>query len=1063
MSWPDRVSVYHKLRFAPNTATDSFMLDVLILSERHQRAAARCVEDIVVYDYRWGKKTSLPPFMLEQFSKTWEAQEEAKRVNGSKALEIVERVRLLEKERSETAGLMPKSKKAPNQHNTRHENGVVAPGKRITKQKSNGHLSGHSDGPADSLNSPSTLVSAAAPVNHAAVHLASGPASDSKYDRNRTGSAIRSPGDTSGDLSEDIESMGNGTAHANGSLEHNHRKIDVNAAKVAPVQDNTIFNLALTILRSCPLGDTIAILIFLLSLPPTLLSVTNALFAVLTFMPPAGSFSSFPTTLNDVFQGSGGTPSLPTILVTDALGIVIWLVAWSPLQMLVLELAQAVVATTLGGGNSSSNSGSDSTLFCMLIVFCTHVAQHRWIPKRIFGYEWSVRLASIPYIEETFSGRPVDDGYQQRSAGGWFRILIALHILIQGLVHVARRWYTKREYSQTINLSKKVDPEAGANTQANTDAGLASVNTPAESVSLSKLSLPTSREARDRISNTRRRRKQGTYVRSQQPLWAAFAATKVTVLREMEQSHAQSEAHGSNATDARNLGSAPFPTEEGRIWITTVQPNNILFDASHFSYPQSNEKCGSTSSPTVSGGIDRSKPFFVRINGADWTSTKIENLALDKSKDASPDQRWTGKIHGLSPSSSYVCSFVRSEDGVVVHSAIVSTPSSPAVEQELPGLASPAQPAVRPSSPTTPSTTLKKSIAACEISLNESQARQKRNKKEHKLAAAALKKDIDKNNASIAKQNESEKGYTSRILQLSQHLKQADEALLSITNEIESIGNIPEEDTQKWEAKKAVWDLIRKQLDTAKQDHLHYKSAAQHEMQAVDAEASSTQQKRERLLARRTKLSDQCERLQSANSQDLDEKERKEVEHAAVLAGRRQAEERWNEQMTNLSRAIQETQYHTQQLLQQADLLANAFQTPQAIALAAENHAGLAEADGLGTAAQGTPSSGFGLRLPAFNAPDNVGLYNGIGSFRQDSRPRSSSLRTGSTPHADFLDQDPAPPMPSSQAMKLIRGRQQSGSSGSGSNGSQRDPASPVSALGNRKSPVVKKGSPIWN
>ncbi|KAL8783019.1 MAG: hypothetical protein Q9213_004916 [Squamulea squamosa] len=98
MSWPDRVSVYHKLRSAPNTATDSFMLDVLILSERHQRAAARCIEDIVVYDYRQGQKTSLPSFMLEQFSKTWEAQEEAKRANGSKALELMERVRRLEKE-----------------------------------------------------------------------------------------------------------------------------------------------------------------------------------------------------------------------------------------------------------------------------------------------------------------------------------------------------------------------------------------------------------------------------------------------------------------------------------------------------------------------------------------------------------------------------------------------------------------------------------------------------------------------------------------------------------------------------------------------------------------------------------------------------------------------------------------------------------------------------------------------------------------------------------------------------------------------------------------------------
>ncbi|KAL8860222.1 MAG: hypothetical protein Q9178_003193 [Gyalolechia marmorata] len=979
-----------------------------------------------------------------------------------------------------TAGLMPKSKKAPNQHNTRHENGVVAPGKRITKQKSNGHLSGNPDGAANSHNSPSAATSVGAPVNQIAEHVSNALASDPKYSRHRKGSAGRYPGDASGDLSEDLGSMGNGTAHANGSLEHNHRKIDVNAAKVTPAHDNTVFNLALTILRSCPLGDTIAILIFLLSLPPTLLSVTNALFAVLTFMPPAGSFSSLPTTLNGVFQGSGGTPSLATILVTDALGIVVWLVAWSPLQMLVLELAQAVVATTLGGGNSSSSRGSDSTLFCMLIVFLTHVARHKWIPKRIFGYEWSVRLASMSYIQETFSSDPVDEGPQQRSAGGWFRILIALHILIQGLVHVARRWYTKREYSQTINFSKKVDPEAGANTQTNTDAGLATVSSSSELVP--KMSLPISREARDKISNSKRRRKQGTYVRSQQPLWAAFAATKVTVLREMEQSHAQSEAHGSNATDAKNLGSAPFPTEEGRIWITLVQPNSFYFDASYFSSHQGNERCGSTPSLPVSAGIDRSKPFFVRINGADWTSSKIEILPSGHTKDGSVDQRWTGEVYGLSPSSGYVCSFVRSEDGVVIHSAIVSTPCSLAVEQgitkcfpamhtrtdprspESSGLASPAQPAVRPSSPTTPSTTLKKSIAAYETSLSESQARQKRNKKDHKLAAAALKKDIDKNHALIAKQNESEKGYTSRILQLSQHCKQAEEALLSISDEIESLGSIPEEEMQQWEAKKAAWEFTRRQLNTAKEDHLRYKSAVQQERQAVDAEASSIQQKRERLLARRTKLNDQHERLQSANSQDLDVKERKEAEYAAMLAGRQQVEERSSEQMTTMGRTIQETQFHTQQLLHQADLLANAFQAPPNLALTVENDTALAEGDvGLGAVGQGAPSSGFGLRLPAFKSPDIPGVQNGLGTFRQDNRPRSSSLVAGNIAHADFLDQDPAPPMPSSQALKLIRGRQPSGSSGSGSNGSQRDPTSPVSALGNRKSPIVKKGSPIWN
>ncbi|KAL9587498.1 MAG: hypothetical protein Q9212_000200 [Teloschistes hypoglaucus] len=97
MTWPDRISVYHKLRDSPVDSSESFKLDVLILSERHQRAAARCVEDIVVYDYRLGQKTSLKPFMFQQFKATWDAQERAKVRHEGRVLELLAQVRCLEK------------------------------------------------------------------------------------------------------------------------------------------------------------------------------------------------------------------------------------------------------------------------------------------------------------------------------------------------------------------------------------------------------------------------------------------------------------------------------------------------------------------------------------------------------------------------------------------------------------------------------------------------------------------------------------------------------------------------------------------------------------------------------------------------------------------------------------------------------------------------------------------------------------------------------------------------------------------------------------------------------
>ncbi|GIZ37881.1 hypothetical protein CKM354_000131200 [Cercospora kikuchii] len=97
MKYPDHVSIYHKLGTEPVEGTDSFIMDVMILSEVHQRPAARCVEDCVLYDYRVAKKTPLRPFMLDVLRETWKLQEETKRINSQRVVALLDRVRKLEK------------------------------------------------------------------------------------------------------------------------------------------------------------------------------------------------------------------------------------------------------------------------------------------------------------------------------------------------------------------------------------------------------------------------------------------------------------------------------------------------------------------------------------------------------------------------------------------------------------------------------------------------------------------------------------------------------------------------------------------------------------------------------------------------------------------------------------------------------------------------------------------------------------------------------------------------------------------------------------------------------
>ncbi|PBP24358.1 hypothetical protein BUE80_DR004688 [Diplocarpon rosae] len=96
MTWPDHISVFHKLSHLPSATDFSFVLDVMIISELHQRPAARCVEDIVVYDYQKGKKTMIKPFMMEAFAQTWaEQQAETARV-GNRIKELDSIVREIE-------------------------------------------------------------------------------------------------------------------------------------------------------------------------------------------------------------------------------------------------------------------------------------------------------------------------------------------------------------------------------------------------------------------------------------------------------------------------------------------------------------------------------------------------------------------------------------------------------------------------------------------------------------------------------------------------------------------------------------------------------------------------------------------------------------------------------------------------------------------------------------------------------------------------------------------------------------------------------------------------------
>src|SRR3954467_2124466 len=114
---------------------------------------------------------------------------------------------------------------AANHRDTRHENGLVGPGKRVHKQKSNGHLNGHARS-TETLPLPPPLPATPPHTNgHARQSLPADNPADSKMPVD----GPRRPSVSAYSESSSSDSFANPPVIAVSS--ENHRRIDVNAAK----------------------------------------------------------------------------------------------------------------------------------------------------------------------------------------------------------------------------------------------------------------------------------------------------------------------------------------------------------------------------------------------------------------------------------------------------------------------------------------------------------------------------------------------------------------------------------------------------------------------------------------------------------------------------------------------------------------------------------------------------------------------------------------------------------------------------------------------------------------
>ncbi|QPC76535.1 hypothetical protein HYE68_007287 [Fusarium pseudograminearum] len=746
---------------------------------------------------------------------------------------------------------------AASHRDNRHENGLVGPAKRSNDKKGSGQLDNsarRSDQGASGAPGQPTPVNGHA--NSPYKQCVYDATNDARNDDHR-----RSSLDAVSEMSSDSS-----TTTGPSGVDSSHRQIDVNAMKNADVhRDSGPFDLATTVLKSLPMQDTLAILIILMHVPSLSLTVIYTIFTFLTFVPPVTTSSGMNINLAEIFDGNSTMPSLVTVLCVDFFFLLIWLFLWGPIQDAILDFAKPVIAITLGGGTSARDGTSRGLTTCFTWVIGHHLLRgtknHWGRVARHIPEHWQMPNVFSSSLEATSTT------YDKMSAYGWVRSVLAIHILTQGIVRYIREWYLRREKANaSVGVS---DPEAGkSSTVAGDTTNEGGFLTPDTETGLSSTTATTST-----APTTKKRRKQSTQVRLQQPLWAALASTKIVVVKEYELSHAASESAGTNATDIHNLGNAPFNNQPSQIWISYIGSDEVCFNTSYFpeiddDETRSVESSGEDSRPA---NIDTSKPFYVRVNNAVWQPTRM--FPIEESPENSHEGvRWTGDIYGLRPASKYVCEFLDSQTDEVLFSTSIRTVQ--ATQRETDGVPPPVTNAQRSLHPDSPATTLRTSIAAVEAKLSEEKSRLKTLRKEYKNRANALRKDNELADNQLSSAGNHDEKYRQKIRQQETQKAQAERDTQQLTEQLKNFDTAPELAERKKKVEKQ-FSSEKKVFETAQKAFKEYKAGLEKEIKAKEVEKSNLNTRRNKVATRIAKVENELANINDANNRGLDEAERR--------------------------------------------------------------------------------------------------------------------------------------------------------------------------------------------
>lgn len=344
---------------------------------------------------------------------------------------------------------------------------------------------------------------------------------------------------------------------------------------------------------------------------------------------------------------------------------------------------------------------------------------------------------------------------------------------------------------------------------------------------------------------------------------------------------------------------------------------------------------------------------------------------------------------------------------------------------------------------------MKNSIAAADQQLQEQRNRLKRNKKDHKTAITAIRKEVDNFSNRLANAGGSDERQRQRVLQFTQNIRQADDAAADFAVQADNLGDIPEDEAQEAAAKKAAWKKERDNKNAIASEFDTVKAELDRQVQSVESDMSATLQKRERLQQRQSRLNEQHDRLVTANAEGFTAKQRREQERTALRQQRAEVENQYRSNINGFERRTEEQNLAINQMVQTIqhyeDLILQQSQHHMSVPTTPEGHL------------PGTSMSPHANAFTSFTFPLLNSHVNSTPGSLRGGRGRSSSMLSNISGFTDGFDEAHSPSgyvLNNPFHAPLLNGGH-NGSHGSGSlssgtssqSSSQRDPMSPVQTI----------------